>query len=725
MRERNRSGRGGRRRSGGDGEQDLFAKQLSKIVEHAFATTDTEAKPVGAAAPPEAPFENQVVLQPVEAPDAQDAELRASLGQPDIEVATGNGALLQDTELGVIAEDEDVPKVELPVDSIPARMLNEFVYCPRLYYYEHVEGVFVESADTVKGATVHARVDKGSGAMPNAKAAAKSEEEEGEGKPAADGEEIHSRSVMLGSERLGVVAKMDLVEATLDEAGSVAAVCPVDYKVGSPREGEDGRELWDTDRMQLGLQCLVLRDNGYACNAGIIYYRGTKQRVRLELTPELETWVIAQIAAARETALGSIPPPLVDSPKCARCSLAPVCLPDETRMLSIPTLESFSTDDEAADAEQSSIIFQHSPGAPPRRLMAPRDEKRALYLNTQGFRVGCNDAVIKVKEKDRVVEEVRVSDVCHVAIFGNIQVSTQAVQRFCDRDIPLTWFSMGGWFYGMTRGHSLKNVLLRIGQFRHAADPASCLRLAQQFVRGKIHNHRVLFMRNHIEPPERTKLRLGQAREDALAAGSLEELLGIEGAAASVYFQQFGGLIRERIEEEDFLEGIAPPQPAAAPEVAFTFDFTTRNRRPPTDPVNALLSLAYSLLAKECTLAAYAVGFDPYVGFYHQPRHGRPALALDVMEEFRPLIAESAVLTAINNRFVSTRDFVSAGRAVNLNAVGRKQFFQCFEQRMNSIITHPVFDYKVSYRRALELQFRILARVLTGEIPEYVPFLTR
>jgi CRISPR-associated protein Cas1 len=330
-----------------------------------------------------------------------------------------------------------------------------------------------------------------------------------------------------------------------------------------------------------------------------------------------------------------------------------------------------------------------------------------------------------VKEKDRLVEEVRVMDVCHVALFGNIQMSTQAVQRLCDEDIPVTWFSMGGWFYGMTRGHSLKNVLLRIEQFRHAADPASCLRLAQQFVRGKIHNHRVLFMRNHVEPPERTKLRLGQAREDALATRSLEELLGTEGAAAAVYFQQFGGMIRERIEEEDFLEGIAVPEPSAAPEVVFTFDFTTRNRRPPTDPVNALLSLAYSLLAKECTLAACAVGLDPYVGFYHQPRHGRPALALDVMEEFRPLIAESAVLTAINNRFVSTRDFVSAGRAVNLNASGRKQFFQCFEQRMNSLITHPVFDYKVSYRRALELQFRILARVLTGEIPEYVPFLTR
>ena len=218
--------------------------------------------------------------------------------------------------------------------TLPARMLNEFVYCPRLFYYEHVEGVFVESADTMKGAALHARVDKGKGALAKPESTPV-EGADAQAKPAADGDEIHSRSVMLGSERLGVVAKMDLVEVTLNEAGSVASVCPVDYKAGSPREGEDGRELWDTDRMQLGLQCLVLRDNGYACDAGIIYYRGTKQRVRLELTPDLETWVITQIAAARTVSAGPIPPPLVDSPKCVRCSLAPVCLPDETRMLSI------------------------------------------------------------------------------------------------------------------------------------------------------------------------------------------------------------------------------------------------------------------------------------------------------------------------------------------------------------------------------------------------------
>jgi CRISPR-associated protein Cas1 len=698
IRKTNRSGRGDRRRSGGDGEPDLFKKQLSEVVQQAFAAASGEEGVVETTATPEATVDDRGDVPLVGTPDAQAEAFFSPLTQDPS----------SDSSPGV---NDFSPSLE----SLPARMLNEFVYCPRLFYYEHVEGVFVESADTVKGAAVHARVDKGSGAMPKAKSTP-GDVEEGEAKPTADGDEIHSRSVMLGSERLGVVAKMDLVETTLDNAGNAITVCPVDYKVGSPREGENGLELWDTDRMQLGLQCLLLRDNGYACDAGIIYYRGTKQRVRLDLTSELEAWVIAQIGAARIVAAGPIPPPLVDSPKCARCSLAPVCLPDETRMLSIPTVEKFAPDEEREATD-------HSPSSAPRRLIAPRDEKRALYLNTQGFRVGCNDAVIKVKDKDRLVEEVRLSDVCHVAIFGNIQMSTQAVQRFCDRDIPVTWFSMGGWFYGMTRGHSLKNVLLRIEQFRHAADPASCLRLAQQFVRGKINNHRVLFMRNHVEPPERTKLRLGKAREDAVATRSLEELLGVEGAAAAVYFQQFGGLIREQV-DDDYLEGIMPVKSSSAPP-RFSFDFTTRNRRPPTDPVNAMLSLAYSMLAKECTLAACAVGFDPYVGFYHQPRHGRPALALDIMEEFRPLIAESTVLTAINNRFVSTSDFVAAGHAVNLSAAGRKQFFQCFEQRMNSLITHPVFDYKVSYRRAIELQFRILARVLTGEIPEYIPFMTR
>jgi CRISPR-associated protein Cas1 len=631
-------------------------------------------------------------------------------------------------------------------------MLNEFVYCPRLFYYEFVESVFVESGDTLHGKALHRRVDSGKGDLPPAA----EQKTEGRGRKTEDGgqkteegaapstlnqkpsttEVIHSRSVQMGSDRLGVTAKMDLVEVRLgspssepdppadsppalkgespDAADSIThhasrsmEVCPVDYKAGAPRVGEGGIELWDADRMQLGVQALILRDNGYTCNEGVIYYRETKQRVRLPITPELELWVGERIAAARRAATAAIPPPLVASPKCPRCSLVTVCLPDETRLLTAP-------------ASQPSTLNPQPDGI--RRLIAARDDSRALYLSTQGLRVGRKDEVLQVKQEKALVEEVRINDVSHVALFGNIQITTQAVQTLCELEVPVTYFSMGGWFYGLTRGHELKNVFLRIEQFRLARDPATCLRLARQFVQGKIRNHRTMLMRNHLEAPPATLLRLKQYAEAASRAESLESLLGVEGGAAAAYFEQFNGLIKTADELDDQLPGLeVPPRPAPS----FSFNFHGRNRRPPTDPVNAMLSLAYSLLAKDCLLAALAVGFDPYVGFYHQPRFGRPALALDLMEEFRPLVAESAVLTCINNRVVSEADFVQAGQAVNLTAAGRKRFFQTYEQRMSALLTHPVFDYKVSYRRALELQARLLAKVLTGEIPEYIPLTTR
>lgn len=643
------------------------------------------------------------------------------------------------------------PAPMLPDQPMPARMLNEFVYCPRLFYYEYVEGVFVESADTERGKSLHARVDSGNGEIPTARKPKRKKKrteddlllsadaetpEAGEAGGAttrvpssAKGEEevIHSRSVMLSSERLGVVAKLDLLEVRMGgDAGGLelqmpVSVTPVDYKAGAPRVGAEGNELWDADKMQLGLQILILRDQGYVCDEGVIYYRATKQRVRLAMTPELESWILSQIDAARIAACGPMPPPLVNSPKCVRCSLAPVCLPDETRMLTGQA--DLLPGPQLPESVPSEIRMPRVSTEPPRRLMAARDDARALYLNTPGLRVGCRDEVLAVKDGDRVIDEVRVMDVTHVALFGNIQLSTQAVHLLCEQDIPVAWFSMGAWFYGLTRGHGMKNVFTRIEQFRTAEDPRRCLELARRFVHGKIRNQRTQLMRNHVELPEVVSLKLKRATTDALAAESLESLLGIEGAAAAMYFQNFGGMIKVN-DADDELPGLeGTPLPPEQPP--FTFDFTKRSRRPPTDPVNALLSLAYSLLAKDCTIAAHAVGFDPYVGYYHQPRFGRPALALDLMEEFRPLVADSTVLTAINNRMILPAHFVRAGDAVNLTPTGRKIFFQAYEQRMCSLITHPVFDYKVSYRRVLELQARILARHLTGEIPEYLPMVTR
>ena len=158
---------------------------------------------------------------------------------------------------------------------------------------------------------------------------------------------------------------------------------------------------------------------------------------------------------------------------------------------------------------------------------------------------------------------------------------------------------------------------------------------------------------------------------------------------------------------------------------AEAFELEGRNRRPPRDPVNAALSLAYSLLTKDCVLAVAAVGLDPLLGFLHQPRYGRPALALDLMEEMRPLIADSVVVTAMNTQVIGEDDFVRASTGCAMTAAGRRRFIECYERRMDQLVTHPVFGYRLSYRRVLEVQARLLSRLLLGEVEAYPAFRTR
>jgi CRISPR-associated protein Cas1 len=586
-------------------------------------------------------------------------------------------------------------------DYLPARMLNEFVYCPRLYFYEHVEGVFVHNRETVEGALRHAKLDDGKGELTPAD------------ELAAD-DKLHSRSVTLASETHRLIAKLDLIEV----AGG--AVVPVDYKRGSPREDRMTGELiaWDPERVQLAVQGLVLRDNGYTCDEGVIYYVATKQRIRVPIDDALVAETLAAMQAARDVAAaGVIPPPLVDSPKCPRCSLVGICLPDETTSLRLhktngqPVQQTLFEVDPPLSAQ---ALDRPAEEEEIRRLVPARDDLRPLYLNTQGLRVGKSGYVLKLQDKETVVQEVRINEICQLNLMGNIQITTQAVQALCEQETPIAYFSMGGWFYGVTHGLGVKNIYLRREQFRLADVPGFCLRLARALVAGKIRNQRTMLQRNHVEPPASALAFLKEMQLDAERAEAFDVLLGIEGNAARVYFQHFAGMIK-------LDDPIAPRGEAAD----FNFDFRNRNRRPPRDPVNAILSLAYSILAKDLTIVSHTVGFDPYLGFYHQPRYGRPALALDLMEPFRPLIADSAVLSAINTRMVADRDFVRAGESVALRPEGRKGFFRAYEQRMDTLVTHPIFGYRVNYRRVLEIQARLLARVLTGELTTYPVFTTR
>lgn len=249
-----------------------------------------------------------------------------------------------------------------------------------------------------------------------------------------------------------------------------------------------------------------------------------------------------------------------------------------------------------------------------------------------------------------------------------------------------------------------KNVELRMHQFRAAADTPTSLSIAQEIVIAKLRNSRVMLRRNHPDAPAAALNEIRRLTSRVKSADSLQTLLGIEGAAARVYFANFGAMIKSENS---------------------VFDFQTRNRRPPKDPVNAVLSFLYSMLIRQAMVSAMMIGFDPYMGFYHQPKYGRPALALDLAEEFRPLIADSATLTLFNNAELKEKDFIHRSGAVSLTQDGRRTVIRAFERRMDMLITHPLFKYSISYRRIMEVQARLLGRYLLGELKKYPAFTTR
>jgi CRISPR-associated protein Cas1 len=259
-------------------------------------------------------------------------------------------------------------------DYLPARMVNEFVYCPRLFFYEWVDGLFRESADTIEGSVQHNRVDARVSRLP-----APEEGVERDDVNAEAPEKIHARSVTLSSERLRVIAKLDLVDAE----GNTAT--PVDYKHGAPRKGKEGLDLWPSDRIQLALQAIILRENGYECEEAVVFYQRTRQRVRVPVTAEFIAQAEEAVARAWQLAeTGVIPPPLVDSPKCVACSLNAICLPDETNQL-------ISILDSANGMQMDLFHASDTPRKPPvseglsgeiRPMMTARDDLKPLYLNT-------------------------------------------------------------------------------------------------------------------------------------------------------------------------------------------------------------------------------------------------------------------------------------------------------------------------------------------------------
>lgn len=591
-----------------------------------------------------------------------------------------------------------------PPELVPARMINEVLYCERLMVLEWAQGEFADNVYTVDGRVIHRRSDQERGSLPDA-------DDE-------DDAPFTATSVWLSSEKLGITAKIDYLEG---EGGSVV---PVERKRGKAPGLPGGAYL--PERAQVCAHVLLLREHGYRCDKGQIYFAGDKRRVDIPIDDWLIERTLEAVRRARELASsGELPPPFQNSPKCVGCSLSSICLPDEVTLLR--GLEGAPLDVEVDEPIQLGLDFgdgdawgplEKDPwnlvgdGAEPeerppemRRLVPARDDRIPLYVQAQGARIGLDGDRLRVEVGGTTMAEARLPNTSHVAVFGNAQISTQALAALLDRDIPVVFFSNGGWFRGRTLGHGSKNADLRIAQYRAATDPGTALALARTFVAAKIRNQRTLLRRNsgRLDP-----VALGELEalaKKAEQADSIASLLGLEGTAARTYFGQFTTM----------LKGVA----------ASDFDLEGRNRRPPRDPVNALLSFVYALLLKDVALAVVVAGLDPLIGFLHQPRYGRPALALDLVEEMRPLVADSTVVTALNTGAIVASDFVRSAAGCALTPTGRKKLLQAYERRVDQLVTHPIFGYRISYRRLFEVQARLLGRVLLGEIGTYPAFRTR
>jgi CRISPR-associated protein Cas1 len=543
---------------------------------------------------------------------------------------------------------------------LPARMLNEYAYCPRLFFLEWVQQQWAESADTAEGSFHHRQVDVARGDAPL---------------PEDEPELLRAQSVSLSSTELGLAAKIDVIE------GGNQLVRPVDVKRGKPPNIPEG--AYEPERVQLCAQGLLLREAGYRCEDGVLYFAGARRRVTVSFDAALVHRTRELLSEAREVASRDIPPPpLIDSPKCPRCSLVGICLPDEINTLTDRTER-------------------------PRRRLIPSDPAaRPFYVTEQGAYVSVRNGRVEVRKGGSGLASIRLIDVSQLCLMGNVQVSTQAFRAFFANDIPVCFFTFGGWLAGIAEGLPSKNVELRRRQV--IVGSRGGLEVARRFVVGKITNSRTLLRRNSREEVRPVVERLKQLQLLAGRAESVQELLGLEGAAARDYFGVFAAMLRP--------DRMLPGSP---------FSFEGRNRRPPRDAVNALLSYAYGLLVKDLTATTLAVGFDPYIGLFHRPRFGRPALALDLAEEFRPLVGDSVVLQALNNGEVGPHDFVVRAGGVALTSKGRRAVLAAYERRLDIEITHPLFGYKISYRRLFEVQARILAAYLTGEVPEYAAIVTR
>ncbi len=328
-----------------------------------------------------------------------------------------------------------------------------------------------------------------------------------------------------------------------------------------------------------------------------------------------------------------------------------------------------------------------------------------LYITQQGAVVSKTSERLKVTMKKDLLLDVPLIKVSELVLFGNISVTTPAIRTLAKRKIGITYLTQHGEYVCRVQPEISKNSLLRIEQYKAFLDEERRLAIAKGFVSGKLANLRMTLIRKGGKADEvkQAVARIKAAEKSTKKTGSLNMLRGHEGDGSAAYFGVFDRLLKAK-----------------------DVSFSKRVRRPPTDPVNALLSFGYTLLTNDVITAINIVGFDPYIGYLHAEKYGRPSLALDLMEEFRPLIVDLMVIACLNKKILTPSNFKTTETgAYRLTDEGRRTFLQQYENRRKTEFTHAVLDQKMTYQQAFEHQTRLLAKTLQGELEEYPPLLMK
>jgi len=482
---------------------------------------------------------------------------------------------------------------------------------------------------------------------------------------------VKYRKLQIDSENYLITAVLDEVE---EEYGKLY---PVEYKKGVLKESI-------SDQVQLCCQAFLLEENfNTEVDKGYIYYAASSIKKEIIFNHELRELTMLTIEKAKQILFDKTVPPPVNDNRCDKCSLSNICLPHEVSKI-------------------------NSMEGKFRKPLPSYEMGRVLYVDTQGASLKKKHGQILVTKDKEVLNDIPITAVDQITVVGQVQISAALIHELLKRSIIIYYVTSHGKTLGWINPTLGKNSVLRIAQIKTADNANKSLNIAKAIIKGKTKNMRTLLVRyNRSLNNERITKAVDFLKiisKEIENTYDIDKIRGYEGIASKYYYDVFEQLFKN----QDTI-----------------FKFNGRVRRPPTDPVNAMLSYGYTLLTNDITNELIRVGLDPYIGFYHSNVYGRPALALDLIEEFRSIIVDSVVLTLINKKIISPKDFTNTLGACQIEEKGRKAFLEIYRNRIKEEIKHPIFHYKLSYRRVMELQARLLSKVLTGELADYEAFYVR